>query len=238
MLRKKLEGYEGAAPLSKTVSVFKVSTPSSPSIDEDEEKEHDEDPVVPINTDLMRDGFEFVDRPRIEATSAALDPYDAPVYEEGDDDKTTVVGDDGDVAAEAFVRDDDESTEVDDDDDVPTLAPTLAHTLASKPSLSVFYSRKVDPKRKRDDDEVAAEPASKKMKVLTRWLLKCPCGYTHKYKDNNKELERHRDACFQIYRRKGQSDEFHKKKFRQSHTDPEQATRNGKLWEGFECRTY
>ena len=222
MLRKKLEGYEGAAPLSKTVSasVSEVSTPSSPSIVEDEEKEHDEGAVVPINTDLMRDGFEFVDDPRIEAVPAALDTFDAPIYEDGDDDKTTVVGDDGDV------RDDDESTEVD-DADAPTLAP--------KPSLSVFYSRKGD-KRKRDDDDVAAEPASKK--VSTRWLLTCPCEYTHKYKDSNRELERHRDACFQIYTKKPRLDQFHKKTFRQSHTDPEQATRNRKLWEGFECRTY
>ncbi len=215
MLRKKLEGYEGAAPLSKTVSasVSEVSTPSSPSIVEDEEKEHDEGPVVPINTDLMRDGFEFVDRPRIEAAPAAIDT-DAPIYEDGDDDKTTVVGDDGDVA-EAFVRDDDESTDVD-DDAVSTLAP------------------KRD-KRKRDDDEVAAEPASKKMKVSTRWLLKCPCEYTHEYKDSNRELERHRDACFQIYTQKPRLDQLHKKKFRQSHTDPEQATRNRKLWATFQC---
>ena len=102
MLRKKLEGYEGAEPLSKTASasVSEVSTPPSPSIVEDEEKEHNEGPVVPINTDtdLTRDEFEFVDRPRIEAALAALDTFDAPIYEDGDDDKTTVVGDDGDVA--------------------------------------------------------------------------------------------------------------------------------------------
>ena len=244
MLRKKLDGYEGAEPLSKTVSasVSEVSTPPSPSIVEDEEKEHDEGAVVPINTDLTRDGFEFVDR--IDAAPAALDTYDEPVYEDGDDDKTTVVGDDGDVA-EAFVREDDESTEVD-DADAPTLAP--------KPSLSVFYSRKeVDHKRKRDDDddEVAAEPASKKIKVVAphpspvvqkhrrtvnKWLLTCPCKWEHNFDDSNRILQNHRDACRRIYNRtSARSDHFFQRKFKQSNKDPEQATRNRKLWATFEC---
>lgn len=232
MLRKKLEGYEGAAPLSKTVSasVSEVSTPPSPSIVEDEEKEHDEGAVVPINTDLTRDGFEIVDDPRIEAAPAALDTFDEPVYEDGDDDKTTVVGDDGDVA-EAFVREDDESTEVD-DADAPTLAP--------KPSLSVLYSRKeVDHKRKRDDDddEVATEPASKRRRTVYKWLLTCPCGkWKHKFDDDNRILQNHRDACRRIYNRtSARSDHFFQRKFKQSNKDPEQATRNRKLWATFEC---